>query len=205
MPNQWIRERKNDGFYKMAKKENYRSRSAFKLIQINEKFKLIKMGDTIIDLGAAPGGWSQVALDLVGPSGLVIAIDIVRMPELKNVNFIQADIRDETIESQIKQIITDNEKTSRVASVISDMAPNTTGNISMDHARSIELAEYALEISKKLLAPGGSMLVKLYDGEDFISYREEVKKEFKTFNAYKPIASIKKSKEAQSKFYTWTK
>ena len=92
----------------MAKKQNYRSRSAFKLVQINEKYKIIKKGDAIIDLGAAPGGWSQVAAELVGDDGLVIAIDIVSMPDIDNVHFLQADVRDDTIEGQISQIILEN-------------------------------------------------------------------------------------------------
>lgn len=182
------RDRK-DYFYRKAKDEGYRSRAAFKLKQINEKFRIIKKGDTVVDLGAAPGGWLQVAKELSG--GRVVGVDILPIKEIDGVDTIKGDIRlDDTVEK-----IREFTKKEGADVVICDAAPNLSGSWSYDHARSIDLATSALECAGKLLKPGGGFTVKVFQGDMFPDFLEKVRGYFVKVKAFSPEASRKQSAE----------
>ena len=191
MSHRWIAERKRDYYYKKAKKENYRSRAAYKLIQIDERFGIFRKGNTVIDLGASPGGWSQVAAEKAGDAGRVIAVDIKPVEPIDGVLFIKGDARSESVLSNIKETL------SGVSAdvVISDMAPNISGNYSFDHARSIELAEMALGYADRFLGKGGNMVVKVFDGDMAQEYFGTVRERFGVVKRYAPKASRKSSSE----------
>jgi 23S rRNA (uridine2552-2'-O)-methyltransferase len=189
MSKRWIKQRKRDGYYRKAKSEGYRSRSAYKLLQINERYKIISKKDTVVDLGAAPGGWSQVASEIAGSEGLVVGVDIQRIEPISGVTFIRGDMtKPETI-NKILSIV------NQADVVISDMSPNITGNYSMDHARSIDLAERALEFSKSPLNPGGNVLIKVFMGDLYEDYLDKLLSSFEFMKAHSPKASRKQSSE----------
>jgi len=180
---------RRDFFYRKAKVDGYRSRAAYKLKQINEKFKLIEKGDTVIDLGAAPGGWLQVAKELSG--GKVVGVDILPIEEIEGVDLIKGDIRlDRTIEK-----IRDKIKKEGADIVLCDAAPNMSGSWSYDHARSIDLATSAFECARKLLKNGGSFAVKVFQGDMFPDYLNKVHGCFGRVQAFSPEASRKQSAE----------
>jgi 23S rRNA (uridine2552-2'-O)-methyltransferase len=181
----WISERKKDHYYKEAKKQGYRARSAFKLIQINNRYHILRKGSIIIDLGASPGGWSQVA----SRYGRVIAIDIKKMMPIEGVEFIEGDITDENTVSRIKDIA------SEVDAVISDASPSLSGKYEMDQARSVWLCEHALKIAKEFLKEGGNFVCKIFEGSDFKEFLEDVKKSFMMVKLHRPQASRKASSE----------
>ena len=193
MSKNWLKQHKRDHYYKEAKKQGYRSRAAFKLQQINDKFKLIKKGMTVLDLGAAPGGWSQVAVELVGEKGKVIGVDLEKVKPLEPVNFIfiQGDMTKEKTKERVREHFQED----KCDTVISDMSPNITGNYSMDQARSVYLATAAMEVAIELLRPGGSFLVKVFEGEDFQEYIQELKKHFSMVKRFSPPSSRNKSSE----------
>ncbi len=192
---------RRDYFYRKAKDEGYRSRAAFKLKQINQRFNIIKKGDTIVDLGAAPGGWLQVAKELSG--GRVVGVDILPIEEIKGVDTIKGDIRlDVTVEKIREKIKTPyetpylNTGTNEGADVvICDAAPNLSGNWSYDHARSIDLATSALECARKILKPGGGFAVKVFQGDMFPDFLDKVRQHFVKVKAFSPEASRKQSAE----------
>ena len=180
---------RRDFFYKKAKDEGYRSRAAFKLKQINDKFKIIKKGDTVVDLGAAPGGWLQVAKELSG--GIVVGVDILDIEAIIGVDVIKGDIRlDKTIE-KIKEKI----KSDKADVVICDAAPNLSGSWNYDHARSIDLSTYALECARKILKNGGSFAVKVFQGDMFPDFLNKVRRIFGKVQAFSPEASRQQSAE----------
>lgn len=180
---------RRDYFYKKAQKEGYRSRAAYKLKQISERFNLINKGSTVVDLGAAPGGWCQVAQELSG--GKVVGVDILNIKEIEGVETIKGDIRlDSTVEI-IKGLI----KKEGADVVLCDAAPNLSGNWSYDHARSIDLASSALECAKKILKPGGGFAVKVFQGDMFPAFMNKVRGRFKKVQAFSPQASRKQSAE----------
>jgi len=186
----WQAERKREFYYRLAKKEGYRSRAAYKLLQLNEKFKIIKPGDRVVDLGCSPGGWSQVAAELVGPDGKVVGVDIKRMRPIEHVDFVLGDIRDrKTVEEAMEKL------GGSADVVISDMAPNISGNYSTDHARSIELCEHALQFARNALREGGSFAVKVFEGDMYRDFLENVKKSFLSVKAHNPKASRSTSSE----------
>lgn len=189
MSNNWLREAKKDYYYKEAKSLGYRSRAAFKLKQINKKFKIMKNGNYVVDLGAAPGGWSQVAYEIVGKNGVVIGIDIKEINQIEGITFIKGDVENQEI---INKVI---KKIDKADVVISDMSPKISGNYSMDHARSIYLANLALNSLKTLLKNGGNFLVKVFEGDMFKEFFEEVKSNFNFAKIYSPKASRAKSSE----------
>ncbi|MGZ7108772.1 MAG: RlmE family RNA methyltransferase [Methanobacterium sp.] len=179
-------------YYKMAKKEKYRSRASYKLLQLNKRYKIIRNSDYIIDLGAAPGGWSQVALDIVGKEGKVIAVDIQRIKPFDEDNF--AQITGDFTESGIIDKIED--EIGRDADVIlSDAAPKLTGIKDIDQLKSIDIAENALKIADSILKIGGSMIIKVFQGEGFEDYLKKVKRKFKIVKTTKPPSSKKGSME----------
>jgi 23S rRNA (uridine2552-2'-O)-methyltransferase len=179
---------RRDYFYRKAKDEGYRSRAAFKLKQINQRFNVIKKGDTVVDLGAAPGGWLQVAKELSG--GKVVGVDMLPIEEIEGVGTIKGDIRLDSTVEKIKELI---KKEADV--VICDAAPNLSGNWSYDHARSIDLATSALECARKLLKPGGRFVVKVFQGDMFPDFLDKVRRDFGKVQAFSPEASRKQSAE----------
>ena len=186
MPTRWYRERKNEHYYKRAKREGYRARSAYKLLQIQKKYDIMSPGDVVIDLGAAPGGWSQVAAEI---AGRVIAVDLDHMQPIEGVTFIQGDMtEDETLE-QIKR------REDEADVVISDMSPELTGNYTMDQARSVWLSYNAFKVARELLRPNGSFVCKVFMGEDYEEFREEVRDVFNLVKPFTPKASRKSSSE----------
>jgi 23S rRNA (uridine2552-2'-O)-methyltransferase len=191
MSNRWQRERKRDPYYRRAKREKYRSRAAYKLIQINNKFNIIKSGDAVIDLGASPGGWSQIAAELVGERGRVIALDIKPIDDIKGVIVLRGDAKSPGMRQEVSAVLGGG----RADAVISDMSPNISGNYSMDHARSIELAEMALEYANEFLRPGRSLLVKVFDGDLTNDLFNNIKSRFKITKRHAPKASRKSSSE----------
>jgi 23S rRNA (uridine2552-2'-O)-methyltransferase len=180
---------RRDYYYHQAKEEGYRSRASFKLKQINEKHKIIKRGDSVVDLGAAPGGWLQVAKELSG--GKVLGVDLQRIDPIDGVETIHGDINSESTITKIIQAV----GTKGADVVLCDAAPNLSGNWSYDHARSIELATSALECAKKILKPNGNFVVKVFQGDMFDDYLKEVRENFVRTAAYSPKASRSQSAE----------
>jgi len=189
MSRRWVLRKKKDPYYRLAKRKGYRARSAFKLIQINNRYGVIKPGFRVLDLGAAPGGWSQVAKEIVGEKGIVVAVDIQEMEPIEGVYIIQGDARDESTKREIKAI------SPFFDAVISDMSPNLSGVYDIDHFRSIELAETAYSIAKEFLKPHGNFLVKVFQGEEFPKFLEKLRRDFYFVKPYSPPASRKSSSE----------
>jgi 23S rRNA (uridine2552-2'-O)-methyltransferase len=186
---------KRDRFYKRAKEEGYRSRSAFKLLQIEDKYDVIKEGDVIVDLGAAPGGWSQVAKELVGEKGLVISVDLQDIKKLEGVESIKGDItREEETVSAIREKLFSERKDS-VDVVLSDVSPKLSGNRDYDHFSSFELSKSALNIASALLRKNGNFVVKIFQGAYYNKFYGDVKEKFRLTRAYSPEASRKRSAE----------
>jgi 23S rRNA (uridine2552-2'-O)-methyltransferase len=180
-----------DHYVKMAQQKGLRSRSAFKLLELQEKYVLIKPGMVVVDLGAAPGGWCQVALPLVGKSGQVVALDILEMEPIGGVDFILGDFTEEESLQALEGALGSR----KVDLVLSDMAPNMSGMSTIDQAKAMYLAELALEFVRSHLKPGGDFVVKLFQGTDFDGYVREVRSLFKKVQVRKPKASRPRSRE----------
>jgi len=191
MSKRWAQERKKDHYYKMAKRDNYRSRAAYKLSQINRRFEIFKPGDTVIDLGANPGGWSQMALELVGETGTIIALDLKPIEPIPGVIIIKGDVRSKIVKRKVRDLIPKK----GVNIILSDMSPNISGNYSMDYAKSIELAEMALGYADEFLNNGGHMIVKVFDGDLAFDYFKQIKDKFKISKRHSPKASRQSSSE----------
>ena len=175
----------------MAQKDGYRARAAYKLLEINEKDKLIKPGTVLADLGSAPGSWSQVAAKLVGNSGRVFALDILPMDEIEGVSFIQGDFREDEVLAQFETLL----DARPLDLVICDMAPNMSGNAVTDQARSFYLCELALDFAANHLKTGGSFLVKVFQGAGYQEYMAAMREIFGTVQTRKPEASRNRSSE----------
>jgi 23S rRNA (uridine2552-2'-O)-methyltransferase len=188
---QWLQEHFNDEYVKQAQARGYRSRAIFKLIEIQEKDKIIKPGMNVVDLGAAPGGWSQYVRQIIGKKDKVIALDILEMEPLEGVDFIQGDFREEAVLNQLHETL-DGELSNVV---LSDMAPNLSGNKDADQARAIYLGELALDTAVNVLSVGGTFLVKMFQGVGFDAYHNQVKKSFSSVVIRKPKASRPRSTE----------
>ncbi len=188
---EWMRRHVSDVFVKQAQRKGYRSRAAFKLLEMQEKYKIIKPGMTIVDLGAAPGGWTQVAADIVGGNGRVIATDLLPMDSYANMEFFQGDFREQEVFDQIQQLLGDQ----KADLVISDMAPNISGVKAIDQPKAMYLAELALDLAAKMLKPEGDFLVKVFQGEGIDSYRNEAMTIFSQVMTRKPKASRAESRE----------
>jgi 23S rRNA (uridine2552-2'-O)-methyltransferase len=186
-----MHEHLNDAYVKKSKADGYRSRASYKLLEINEKDSLLKSGMTLIDLGSAPGGWSQVAAKLVGPKGLVIATDILLMEPIENVHFVQGDFTEDLVIEKILTILQD----APVDLVISDMAPNMSGIGAVDQPRAIYLIELALDLCCQVLRPGGDFLVKVFHGAGFDELLRSLRSKFNKVQVRKPGASRARSKE----------
>ncbi len=192
MSKKWEFDRKKEHYYKMAKKEKYRSRASYKLLQLNKKFRIIKLKDYVVDLGAAPGGWSQVALDIVGEDGKVVAVDLQRIKPFEHGNFIQitGDFTKPEIIEKIEDSLGWNADV-----ILSDAAPKLTGIKDIDQLRSIDIVENALKIADSLLKIGGNMIIKVFQGEGFQPILKKTKKKFRTVKTTKPPSSKKGSVE----------
>lgn len=182
---------RKDSFYKKAKLEGYRSRASYKLLELNQKYKLFRKNDAVLDVGAAPGGWSQVALQLLGEKGIVVAVDILDINPLndKRFHFIKGDIRDENTLSEITKYA------SSFDIVISDIAPNTTGQKFVDHQNSINLIKIVINFIMKTLKKNGIFLFKLFDGEERGSLVKDLKELFEDIKIIRPDATRKNSFE----------
>ena len=188
---QWMREHVNDPFVQLAQKEGYRSRAAYKLLEIDARDRLIKPGMVVVDLGATPGGWSQVAAAGVGRGGKVIALDLLPLDPLAGVDFIQGDFRQPGVLGQLEGFL----QGKPVGLVISDMAPNMSGVVSADQARAMHLAELAMEFSLEHLKTDGSFLVKTFQGAGFEDFLRLMRSRFTKVVTRKPKASRDRSSE----------
>lgn len=187
----WLQQHLDDPYVKQAQAEGFRSRAVYKLSEIDKRDKLFRPGQSVIDLGAAPGGWTQFAVQKVGPSGTVLAVDILPMDPIAGANIIEGDFTDQaTLDRMLSQLPQAN-----VNLVISDMAPNISGVKSVDQARAMYLAELALDLACKVLEPKGVFLVKVFMGEGFDAFVKEVRQRFLSVNVRKPQASRSKSRE----------
>lgn len=188
---QWLKEHFDDAYVKRSQEEGYRSRASYKLKEIQEKDRLITSGMTVVDLGAAPGGWSQVAAELVGDHGRVIASDILPMDALADVEFIQGDFTENEVLDQILSAVGEE----GADLVISDMAPNMSGMKAIDQPRVMYLAELALDLARTVLKPEAYFLVKLFQGADFDEFHRQMQTSFRSVKSRKPKASRSRSRE----------
>ncbi len=187
----WLNEHFSDRFVIRAQQEGYRSRASYKLLEINRRDRLIRQGMAVIDLGAAPGGWSQIAANLVGHKGRVVALDILEMDPIPGVDFVHGDFREEAVVGELMRTLDGR----AIDLVMSDMAPNTSGIKAIDQPRSIYLAELALELALTVLKPGGNMVVKLFHGEGFDQFLLACRECFSKVVSRKPEASRNRSRE----------
>jgi len=186
----WRADRKRDRYYRKAKRENYRSRAAYKLKQLDYKYDVIRPGDRVVDLGASPGGWSQVASELVGPEGRVYALDIDRFSPIEGVTFIRGDIRKDSVVARLLDQMPDGADV-----VLSDMSPNISGNYSYDHARSVDLCEHALTFATRVLREGGNVVVKMFYGDMAKGFIGLARRSFDEVHVTHPHASRSTSSE----------
>ena len=186
-----MNEHLNDEYVKKAQKEGYRCRAVYKLIEITDKNQIITKGDRILDLGAAPGGWSQVAAKIVGKTGQIIASDILPIEEIPGVDFLQGDFTEMSVYKALLSLTKDQ----KMNTVLSDMAPNMSGQLSVDQPKSMYLAELALDMAIKTLTPNGHFLVKVFQGDGFDAYVQIARQTFKRVAIKKPNASRARSKE----------
>lgn len=187
----WLAEHSRDPYVLKAQQQGWRSRAVFKLIEIQERDHILKPGQTVIDLGAAPGGWSQFAADVVGERGRVVALDRLAMDPLPGVTVVQADFREVDGLAKLRAAIADQ----RAHVVLSDLAPNISGNAAIDQPRSMHLAELALELCDSCLRWDGMLLVKVFQGEGSEAYIRELRRRFKQVTVRKPRASRPRSRE----------
>jgi 23S rRNA (uridine2552-2'-O)-methyltransferase len=187
----WLQEHVSDPFVKQAQKEGYRARSAYKLLELNEKDRLFRPGMRVVDLGSAPGGWSQVASRLVGDRGLVVATDILPMDAVRGVDFVQGDFHEQSVMDEVLGRLGGEP----VDVVLSDMSPNISGVSSADQAASIYLLELALDMVRRVLKPGGIFVAKLFQGSGSDDYLRQVRKNFDKVTIRKPAASRSRSRE----------
>lgn len=187
----WLNEHFNDIYVKKAQEQGLRSRAVFKLQEIDQKDRLLKPGQVVLDLGAAPGGWSEYAIQKVKESGVVVALDLLAMDPIPGVHFIQGDFSDHHIYEQLLEVVNHRP----VDLVMSDIAPNLSGAKAIDQPKAMYLAELVLDCAKTTLSPNGSLLIKLFQGEGFDAYVREARLAFKTVAIRKPKASRPRSRE----------
>ena len=187
----WLREHVNDHYVHQAQKDGYRARAAYKLLEINEKDKLIKPGTVLADLGSAPGSWSQAAAKLAGASGKVFALDILPMEPVDGVSFVQGDFREAEVLARFEELLGGR----ALDLVICDMAPNMSGHSVTDQAKSLCLCELALDFARCRLKPGGSFLVKAFQGAGYPEFTAQMRETFATVQTRKPDASRGRSRD----------
>ncbi|MEM3649009.1 MAG: RlmE family RNA methyltransferase [Thermoproteota archaeon] len=188
----WLQERKRDPYFILSKKEGYRSRASYKLKQIVDEYRVIRTGDVVLDIGCAPGGWLQVASEAVGETGLVIGVDVKEVENLglENAKTIVLDVFDEGFVEKVLK-----ESKSKFDAILSDLSPNMSGVYELDHARQIEMVERVLQLSRYLLKTGGSMVIKVFEGEGSDRVYRRVSGLFRFVKRFKPKASRKGSSE----------
>jgi 23S rRNA (uridine2552-2'-O)-methyltransferase len=192
----WLKEHFDDEFVRRSQQDGYRSRAIYKFIEIDKKDRLVKPGMAIIDLGAAPGGWSEYCVKKLGKNGTMIALDILPMEPIEGVTIIEGDFRENLVFDELMTVIGSGENNGgKVDLVISDMAPNISGMGSVDMPRAYYLSELALDLARQVLKPGGGLLVKLFQGEGFEAYNKELKSSFSKVVMRKPRASRARSRE----------
>jgi 23S rRNA (uridine2552-2'-O)-methyltransferase len=189
--NRWRRRQQRDPYVKQAHREGWRSRAVFKLREIQERERILRPGSVCVDLGSSPGGWSQLAAKVLGESGVVVAVDVLPMDPIPNVQFILGDFMDAATVARVRSTLGDRS----VDLVISDMAPNISGTRAVDQSRSLLLAESALEFATEMLKPGGDLLVKVFQGEDVDRFTRELREHFASVRVLKPKASRPESRE----------
>ena len=187
----WLKEHFDDHYVQQAQKQGFRSRAIFKLEEIQQKDKLIKPGMTVVDLGAAPGGWSHLAAKLTGDNGQVIACDILDMDPIAGVDFLKGDFREDTVLDALLNRIGGR----NVEVILSDMAPNLSGNNAVDQAQSMYLCDLALDMCHQVLKPGGDFVIKVFQGEGFDEYLRQLKQTFTVVKTRKPDSSRARSRE----------
>jgi len=187
----WLKRHVNDPYVKQAQKDGYRSRASYKLLEIQEKYKLIRPGMSVVDLGAAPGGWSQVTSRLIGGQGRLIASDILEMDSIPDVHFIQGDFTEDAVLAEILEAVGN----SQVDLVISDMAPNMSGTPEVDMPKAMFLCELALDLAERILKPGGNFVIKIFQGEGFDVYLKDARRKFDKIQMIKPDSSRGSSRE----------
>ena len=198
----WLKEHFDDEYVRRSQQDGYRSRAIYKLIEIDKKDRLVKPGMTIIDLGAAPGGWSEYCVKKLGKKGTMVALDILPMEPIDGVTIIEGDFREDAIFEELMAVMAAVERDgaidnsdSKADLVISDMAPNISGMESVDMPRAYYLCDLALDLARQVLKPGGGLLVKLFQGEGFEEYSKELKSSFTRVVMRKPKASRARSRE----------
>jgi 23S rRNA (uridine2552-2'-O)-methyltransferase len=187
----WLTEHFSDEYVKLAQEKGYRSRAVFKLEEIDVRDRLLRPGMSVVDLGAAPGGWSQLAVEKIGESGRIIALDILPVEAIPGVTIIEGDFHDEAVLNQLLEALDGK----LVDLVLSDMAPNMSGTRVVDQSRAMYLAELALDTARQVLRPGGAFVVKLFMGADFDKFQKEAKASFSSLANRKPKASRDRSRE----------
>ncbi len=187
----WLDRHLSDAYVKRAVQEGYRSRAAYKLLEIQERDRILKPGMSVVDLGAAPGGWSQVVRRLVGHQGQVLAMDILPMEPIPEVTFLLGDFREATVLDQLRAALAG----ASVDLVLSDMAPNLSGVVAVDQARALYLCELALDLARQVLKPGGTLAVKAFQGEGFDAFFRLMREAFAQAHIRKPEASRRESRE----------
>ena len=187
----WYRDKKKEYFYNEAKRKGYRSRSAFKLKQIQKKYKIIEKNDFVLDIGAAPGGWSQVVNEIISDKGKIIGVDLLSIKPIDGVIFLQNDITKKSTIEKIQNIINND----KIDVILSDVSPNISGIYSIDQAKSIYLCKNILSLADKILKENGNFICKLFMGEDFENFLKEFKIKFRYVKSYSPPASRKSSSE----------
>ena len=187
----WLKEHESDEYVQRSRKDGYRSRASYKLLEIDQSVSLLKPGMTVVDLGAAPGGWSQIAIAKVGDSGRVVASDILNMDAIAGVDFVQGDFTDDAVFDTILETLADRP----VDLVISDMAPNMSGMKAVDQPRAMYLVELAVDFARRVLSPGGVFLAKVFQGEGFDALVRDLRVDFNSVAIKKPDASRARSSE----------
>jgi 23S rRNA (uridine2552-2'-O)-methyltransferase len=187
----WLKEHFDDVWVKKSREDGYRSRASYKLIELDNKDRLFRPGQTVVDLGAAPGGWSQVAVERVGDNGTVVASDILEMSPIAGVAFVQGDFTEQSVLDELLDLLGDR----RADVVISDMAPNMSGMAAMDIPNAMGLVELALDMAQQVLKPGGVFVAKVFQGEGFDALLAEMRKSFGTVVSRKPDSSRARSRE----------
>ena len=192
--NRWLEEHFSDQFVKQSQRDGYRSRAAYKLLELQQKDQLIKPGMTVVDLGAAPGGWSQVLSHILGDRGQVVALDILPMDHFADVHFIQGDFTEQAVYDELMNVVGERQ----VDLVVSDMAPNLTGNKTTDSAQSMYLVELATEFAQAVLPVGGQLVTKVFQGQGYEAWLKQLRQHFNQVKIRKPQASRDRSAEVLS-------
>ena len=188
---QWLNDHEKDEYVLRARREGYRSRASYKLLEIDEKFGLFRPGSVVVDLGAAPGGWTQIAVNKGGPKGFVVGLDLLDIEPLEGAMLVKGDFTEEKVLDELMALLQDRP----VDLVISDMAPNLSGMREIDQPQAIYLTELALEFACSTLRPGGALVMKCFEGSGIDNIREVIRSNFKQLNNFKPKASRGKSRE----------